>query len=294
MIDLHMHSSYSEDGEFSPADLVRKCAAAGIDIMSITDHNCVPAYAEALPVAQSMGIRLIPGIEIDCIFEDLNFHVLGYGIDPSYAGYASLEDDIRKSSLAISLKRLAKTQSLGFHVTEDDLRAMSDNIYWNESWPGEMFAEVLLRKYGNCNHPLLLPYLPGGKRSDNPYLNFYLDFYARDKRCYVPAKYPSMQKVIGIIHDSHGTAVLAHPGVNLRGAEQLLPEIIKQGIDGIEAYSSYHTASQVDFYRREARKNGLFITCGTDFHGKTKPAVHLGMQLPCDVSVDCLERRQNQ
>lgn len=67
MIDLHMHSRYSEDGEFTPSELVRQCDKKGIRIMSVTDHNCAKANKEAAETAKKNGITYIPGIEIDCI-----------------------------------------------------------------------------------------------------------------------------------------------------------------------------------------------------------------------------------
>lgn len=130
----------------------------------------------------------------------------------------------------------------------------------------------------------LSPYRPGGDRSDNPYVNFYWDYYAPGKPCYVKMEYPSMEEIIGIIHRNHGKAVLAHPGVNLKGNGHLLGEILDLGMDGIEAFSSYHTPEQAAEFNRQAQKHHLFTTCGSDYHGKTKPSVRLGGygKLPSD------------
>lgn len=76
---MHLHSRYSDDGEVSPAELVARCAAHGVTAMSVTDHNCARANAEARPLAEACGIRYLDGIEIDCVFQSLEFHVLGYG-----------------------------------------------------------------------------------------------------------------------------------------------------------------------------------------------------------------------
>ena len=79
MIDFHMHSYYSNDGEYSPAELVKKCSDADIHLMSIADHNTVRATEEALEAARSASITCLPGIEIDCTYENTDFHMLGYG-----------------------------------------------------------------------------------------------------------------------------------------------------------------------------------------------------------------------
>jgi predicted metal-dependent phosphoesterase TrpH len=85
-----------------------------------------------------------------------------------------------------------------------------------------------------------------------------------------------MRKVVEIIHNNRGTAVLAHPGVNLHDRKHLLEGVLACGFDGIEAFSSYHTTEQAGYFFREAIRRRLRVTCGSDFHGKTKPSVFLG------------------
>lgn len=276
MIDLHMHSRYSEDGEFTSAELVEQCYRKGIAAMSITDHNCVRTNAEARAAAETKDIRYISGIEIDCVYKGLNFHVLGYGIDEQGEDFTRIEMNIKQQSLFASLARLEKTQALGFYITQNEMRELSKGTYWKESWSGEMFAERLLAKPEYAEHPLLCPYRSGGARGDNPYVNFYWDYYAQGKPCYVKMTYPPMDEIIGIIYRNRGKAVLAHPGVNLKGQEGMLGEILDLGMDGVEAFSSYHTRKQAAEFYRQAKKRNLFSTCGSDYHGKTKPAISLG------------------
>ena len=277
MIDLHMHSRYSEDGEYSPRELVEQCAQCGIDTMSVTDHNCARANEEAQAAAKEKNIRYIPGIEIDCVYSDANFHVLGYEIDFRSEDFKKIEDHVRQQSLTASMERLEKTRTrLGFSVTEEELYRLSKDSYWQESWPGELFAEVLLDKPEYLEHELLRPYRTGGARSDNPYVNFYWDYYSQGKSCYAGMEYPSMKQVVDIIHRNGGKAVLAHPGVNLKGRESLLDGVLALGMDGIEAFSSYHTQEQAEFFSGQAKQRKLSVTCGSDYHGKTKPSIHLG------------------
>lgn len=276
MVDLHMHSRYSDDGEFTPEELVRQCAAQGIKVMSITDHNCAKANKEAISVAPEYGIHYIPGIEIDCVYKGINCHVLGYGIDYESSDFAQIESNVDRQSAEASLSMLDKTKKLGFPVTEEEMKALAQKRYKQNVWTGEMFAEVLLAKEELMDHPLLLPYRPGGERSDNPYVNFYWDYYAQGKPCYVPMEYPFMENIIQLIHKNGGKAVLAHPGVNLKDRESLLKEILSLGMDGIEAFSSYHTTKEAAYYYEKAMEHLLIATCGSDYHGKTKPAIYLG------------------
>jgi hypothetical protein len=160
---------------------------------------------------------------------------------------------------------------------------LAEKMYWDDRWTGEMFAEVLLNKPEYNNHHLLQPYRQGGSRSDNPYVNFYWDFYSQGKPCYVEIVYPPLEHTVDIIHRNGGKAILAHPGVNLRDDSKLLKDIVSRGIDGIEAFSSYHSPSQSDNFYNQARDYHLLATCGSDYHGKTKPEVFLG-QHGCSIS----------
>lgn len=194
-----------------------------------------------------------------------------------YSGdFDRVEKNVEEQSFRASLERLEKTLRLGFCLQEQELRARSEHSYWRRSWTGELFAEVLLAKPEYADHPLLAAYRPGGARGDNPCVNFYWDYYAQGRPCYAEVKYPSVAEIVEMIHDNGGRAVLAHPGVNLKGREGLLDGILNLGMDGIEAFSSYHTPEQAAFFARRAKERGLFCTCGSDFHGRTKPSVRLG------------------
>lgn len=275
-IDLHMHSRYSDDGQFTPEELVEQCFRQGIATLSVTDHNCARANPEARAAAEAKGMRYISGIEIDCVYGGIDFHVLGYGIDAQSEDFVRIEKNIARQCALASLTRLEKTREMGFWIAQGELEALSKDAYWKQSWTGEMIAEVLLGKPEYTNHPLLMPYRPGGARGDNPYVNFYWDFFAQGKSGYVKMINPPMEEIVEAIHRNHGKAVLAHPGVNLKGRESLLGKILDLGFDGVEAYSGYHTAQQAAAFCRQARERGLAVTCGSDYHGKTKPAIRLG------------------
>ena len=273
-IDLHMHSTYSDDGEFTPAELVKRCKEAGIKVMSITDHNSAKANTEAKIEAKKVGIQYLTGIEIDCTFKGVNLHLLGYGIDESAPIFAKIEENIREQELKASLERLPLTRNLGFALDESELNEIAD-INKREIWTGEVFAEVLLAKKEYLDHELLLPYRQGGSRSDNPYVNFYWDFYAQGKPCYSILIFPELKEAIDIIQTNSGKAVLAHPGKNLQGKLELLDEMIPLGLDGVEAFCSYHSKETANYFMERALENNIFFTCGSDYHGKTKPSVVL-------------------
>jgi len=275
-VDLHMHSFYSDDGEFSPLVLVQKCKAAGVRVMSITDHNSVKATKVAKEEAEKQGIKYISSIEIDCVFQGLEVHLLGYGIDETAPDFEKLEQQYLASERKASAQRLVLTRNLGFTVSEGALNALSNNEARSGVWIGEMFAEVLLGDENYLGHDLLRPYRGDGPRGDNPYVNFYWDYYAQGKPCYVKMDLPQMTEAIKTIQKNGGKAVLAHPGNNLKGKFELFDEMVKAGIDGVEVFSSYHDDKTTQYFYEQAQKHSLCITCGSDYHGKTKPSVILG------------------
>ena len=91
-VDLHIHTKFSDDGEFSPEEIIRQCEACGMEWIAVTDHNCVRGVAEALKAA--VKVRVIRGVELDCVYRGQNFHLLGYGIDVNREEFAAVEQDI--------------------------------------------------------------------------------------------------------------------------------------------------------------------------------------------------------
>lgn len=270
-IDLHMHSMYSDDGEYTPTQLVNMCHDAGIKIMAIADHNWIKANKEASERCKELGMTYIPAIEIDCTYKGINLHVVGYGIDDSEV-FNKLGESIETQEQTCSIKKLELTNKLGFELTKDQLDALSTNGVYT----GEMFAEALLKDLRYTESDLLKPYREGGKRSDNPYVNFYWDYYAQGKPCYTEIKFPTLEETIKLIKEHGGVSVLAHPGNNLKGQFEVFDEMVKLGIDGVECFSSYHPEEVNNYFYNKAKELNVLYTCGSDFHGKTKPAIHLG------------------
>lgn len=270
-IDLHMHSMYSDDGEYTPTQLVDMCHEAGVKIMAIADHNWVKANEEAKKHADELGMTYIPAIEIDCTYKGVNLHVLGYGIDNQEV-FNQLGEDIEKQEIACSMKKLELTNALGFDLKKEQLDALSTNGVYT----GEMFGEALLNDSRYADHELLKPYRQGGERSDNPYVNFYWDYYAQGKPCYTEIHFPTLEETIQLIHQHGGVALLAHPGNNLKGQFELFDEMVALGLDGVECFSSYHTTETNEYFYNKAKELNVLYTCGSDFHGKTKPSIYLG------------------
>lgn len=271
-LDLHIHSRMSDDGELTPQELVALGRANGLALMAITDHNTVRGVGEALAAAGD-GLRVISGVELDCQYGGRGFHLLGYGIDHTRPAFAAIERDILEQERTAAAQKIALfVKATGIPVDSDALLGASAN----GTVTGEQIAEQLLERPDAASYPLLRPYLPGGERSDMPHVRFYWDFFAQGCVAFVPIRYLSLRDAVTLVRDAGGVPVLAHPGQNLKDAEDLLPGILAEGVAGIEAFSSYHSRAQAERYLAAAEQHKLLVTCGSDFHGKHKPNIRLG------------------
>lgn len=271
-IDLHLHSSVSLDGDLSPRGLVELCSQEGITLAALTDHNAVSGVPEFSWRGAQLGIRVIPGVELDCTAEGLQLHILGYGIDITNGKLMQIERSVLEMQRTLSLRQMDAVEELGILLDRDALMEQTKNGVVST----EMIAAGALVFPQNQNHPLLRPFLPGGSRSDQPLVDFYLDICSPGKPAYVPVSYISASEAIQVIHDAGGITVLAHPAINLQGREKLIEYFLNLPLDGLEVFSSYHNAIETAFYLDLAQKYHLLITGGSDFHGKVKPNLRMG------------------
>jgi hypothetical protein len=109
-----------------------------------------------------------------------------------------------------------------------------------------------------------------------PYLNFYIDFFAQGSPAYVKIEFMDFTDAIDLIKKNSGIPVVAHPGHNLKGREEVVVELLKKGAEGLEAFNNYHTEKQIEYFAGVAIKHKVLLTCGSDFHGKTKPLIKVG------------------
>lgn len=270
-IDLHIHSHVSDDGQYDLQTLLDKAYQNNIEIIAIADHNSTKAYLEEV---NSHEIKIIPAIEMDCTFLGKDFHLLGYGIDPQAKIFEKIENDILKQEKEASIHRLQYVKEVMKLKLDPHILKLRTR---NGVLVAESICEAALAMEENKSNPYLKEYFPGGKRCDNPQVNFYWDYFAKGKEGYISIRYISMEEAIQLYRSQNAEIILAHPGNNVKEDKQLLEDIITLGIDGLEVYSSYHSRDQISFYREACNQFGLLMTCGSDFHGRTKPTVKMGM-----------------
>ena len=273
-IDLHIHSNISKDAQYPPRRLMELCRQNGLKIISISDHNSIRGIFAAKEAIKDlkMDLIIIPAIELDCHFNGVELHILGYGIDPKEPWFTDYDNYINDEDRRVSEIRADKIRVLGIHLDPKALEHVSiDGIL-----TGDMIAKVALSDARNADNTLLKPYREGGSRDDNPLINFYWDFLAQGKQAYVEVQFITAAEAVKRIKDAGGIAIFAHPGNNIGMDDDLLEEILQLDIDGIEVYSSYHTEEKTRYYRQKTLDHGILMTLGSDYHGKTKPAIKLG------------------
>lgn len=281
--DLHMHSKYSNDGEYEVKGLIEKCVNNSVGIFAISDHNTVGGLDEAELLSREKGLTFIPAIEIDCNYKGTDLHLLGYNIEWRNHDFKTLETDVaRKVTDAFSVM-IDNLKKLGIDV---DMYKVLEKA--NGNLPsGELIAEVLLEDK-TYNNEKLLPYIDGGTRSDMPYLNFYMDFFAQGKPAYVKIEYLDYADAVELVKTNGGVPIIAHPGLNFKGREETVEELLDLGAEGLEVFNNYHNEEQIEYFASTAIQRDAIMTCGSDFHGKTKPVIDIGNYRFNDIYEDYL------
>jgi len=273
-VDLHVHSAYSSDGQYPPAELIRMAEDIGLAAVALTDHDEVAGLPEFMAAAEASSVEAVPGVELTCDFGERWVHVLGYFIDGEAEAMRHALDELTEARRTQAVGRLANLRGLGIVVDEEKLAEEARG----QPPVGPVIGRVVLNEAANDGHPLLAE-LRRPPKSTAPYFHFDRDLLAHGKPAYFPVKRLSPAEAVEVIRAAGGAAVFAHPGDRFRlpQDEAVFADLAAAGMAGIEAYCSYHDEEQGPAFEALARKLGLVATAGSDFHGPAvKPHVALG------------------
>ncbi len=251
--DLHSHSTCS-DGSLTPRELIDLACLGGLHGFSITDHDTIEAYKEAVPYAKEKGILLGSGVEFSCEHRRKSIHVLGYdfSLDHPALNEYCLKQQHRR--IARNKEILDRLRRLRIIIEESDIQ----KVHRNPLTVGRPhIAAVMLSK--------------GYVRSIQEAFQSYLGDYGC---CFVLGQPFSVAEAIEVIHQAGGKAFLAHP--NLYADGSLIDEVLSFGFDGIECYYGRFSQGKEKRWLEIAKKKNLLISGGSDFHGAAKPHVFLG------------------
>ncbi len=255
--DLHTHTFYS-DGALSPAELVARAAANGVQVLALTDHDVTDGIPEARAAAQQAGIALVPGVEISVTWGAQTVHVVGLNIDTAndtlQAGLARLREfrDWRAEEIG---RRLAKA---GIPDAFEGARARAQRGLVSRTH----FAQFLVA---------------AGHAAD--VRSVFKKFLVHGKPGYVPGAWSGLAEAIGWINAAGGQAVLAHPArykITATRLGKLLSEFRDVGGAAIEVVSGSHSRDDMFRFGLLANRYGLLASSGSDFHGPQNYYMDLG------------------
>ena len=244
-VDLHIHSSVS-DGRFSPAEVVRISAGAGLTAIALADHDNVDGIAPALEAAKDFPwLKVIPGVEISTDVPEGEVHLLGYFIDYNNQELLTALERMRESRQNRAQGMIAKLANLGLNIDWERVK----EIAGRGSVGRPHIAQALLEK----------GYIASIKEAFTKYI-------AWGGPAYVEREKVSPGEAIELILRANGLPVLAHP-LTVNDPETLIIELKESGLVGLEAYYKDYTAEEIDRLVSLAEKYGFIVTGGSDYHG---------------------------
>jgi predicted metal-dependent phosphoesterase TrpH len=255
-IDLHTHSTAS-DGTDTPAELVRNAAAAGLDVVALTDHDTSRGYAEAIDALPS-GLTLVTGAEMSCRIDGVSMHMLAYLFDPEEPALLAERELVRDDRVPRARAMVGRLQELGVPVTWEQVARIA-----GEGSVGRPHVATALVELG------VVPTVNDA---------FTVEWLADGGRAHVAKHETDPFEAIRLVKAAGGVTVFAHPGASKRGhivPEAAIAEMAAAGLDGIEVEHMDHDAETRVRLRGLAKELGLLATGSSDYHGSRK-SVQLG------------------
>jgi hypothetical protein len=247
VIDLHLHTTAS-DGTCPAAALVQQLVRAGVRAFSVTDHDTTAGLDEARAFAARAGLEFVNGIEITAVLDGDDVHVLGYAFDPRSRELARFLEGQRADRIRRARDISRRLADLGVPIDVDSVIAAATH-HGGRAVGRPLLADALVRA--------------GHARSRREAFARYL---GRDKPAFVPRHGASPEDVVAAITSARGLASLAHPGL-LRD-DSWIPRLVSAGLAALEAFHPDHDAARRERYSRMARRLGLAVSGGSDFHGE--------------------------
>jgi predicted metal-dependent phosphoesterase TrpH len=246
LIDLQAHSTVS-DGQLEPAEVARAAAAAGVTVMSLTDHDGVAGVEAASEAAAEAGIENVPALEMSCVHEySEDLHICGYWVDVERIRPACERAQQERVDRAKEI--IANLNRFGVEVNFEDAVA--------QAGAADAIGRPHIAKAAGAG-PDLGP--------------FFEEYLVPGAKAFVPRRWPKAEEAVELIHGAGGVAVVAHPYWDVSEPEAVrdLIESLKRdvGLDGIEAFYPPHTRAQTEHCLALCEEFDLVPTGSSDFHG---------------------------
>lgn len=269
--DLHNHSFFS-DGSNSPSELIDIAKAKGLSAIALTDHNTISGLAQINEAACGSGVEVILGSELTCEYKGKEIHMLCMFIDLNRTqGIEKFIKSIRAIKRERNIELANNLSADGYEIDFYELeKRFGNNI--NRAH----FAKVLVEtgKVESVEVAFNTILVEGGK------------YYKGSAR-------PCALSTISDIVSWGCVPVMAHPLLSLDKEllEEFLPLARQRGLVAIEVYYPKFDDAQIEYLKRQASKNDLLLSGGSDYHGSIKQGTKMGM---ASVPYSCYEQLYNQ
>jgi 3',5'-nucleoside bisphosphate phosphatase len=270
--DLHVHSSAS-DGTDPPAEVVRRAAQAGLDVVALTDHDTVAGHAEARAALPS-GLTLLPGMELSAKLDDRSVHLLAYLFDPD------------QPELAAELARIRDDRVIRARTMVDKLAALGVDISWDQV--------AAIAGPAVVGRPHIARAMVAAGAIAQPSQAFTPDWIADGGRAYVDRYALEPVRAIGLVRAAGGVAVLAHPrsGGEYTVSDQEITGLAAAGLAGLEVRHPDHSQAERAELSALAHRLDLVATGGSDDHGSLT-GYRIGGEVAPDGGYEALVARAN-
>ena len=274
MIDLHMHSTFS-DGTLTPTQLVERAKKNNIEVMAITDHDNVDGLKEGRQEAEKKGITFVNGIEISANFKDKDIHILGYFLNLEDKEFLGWLKKLQKKRHNRTLKILSKLSDLGIDISFSEVE-------------GEVLGNVIGR-------PHIAKMII--KKGFSATMDEVFDRYLGDgKPAYVPKVGVDMVEVVKKLKANGAVVILAHPHLISHPDDtmiNIIDSLVKNGLDGLELYYPNIETRKKNKLLKIAKRRDLILTGGSDFHGLNRANIDIGMgNIPIEVFKKIVEKKE--
>jgi predicted metal-dependent phosphoesterase TrpH len=245
-IDLHVHSNAS-DGTDPPAEVVRRAAAAGLDVVALTDHDTMAGIAAAA-AALPPGLTLVPGLELSCLYSGRSVHLLGYLCDSGDPALAAETELIRDDRVHRARAMVARLAELGAPVTWEQVSAIAGDAVVGRPHIARALAEAGVVA--------------------TPADAFTAEWIADGGRAHAGRYAPDVARGIALVRAAGGVPVLAHPrSPGYEIADEVVAGLAAAGLAGLEVFHPDHDHSERTRLTQLANSLDLVMTGGSDDHG---------------------------